>query len=208
MFRSGGAPTPKTHSSYLNRPKPILQKMAEMAVQLPSDALTGPLPMSEPVNNTPRIAVNSAAKGKVPNSTLYPKTDIFFNKTESEEEVPEVPQIRAQTNCLIGGQDTSDRWTTTLMDASSGKSDTKKMPRGVKILSGDKATFLWGEGPSNSYHIRPKAETAPEEEEDDGTIEPESLSMLKAALISRGAKGILGLSKRFKIMDVRICCLA
>ena len=205
MFRSGGAPPPKTHSSYLNRPKPMLQKLAEAANNLSSAPDPEQLSSSEPANNTPRIAVKSSAKGKIPSSTLYPKTDIFFNQTECNEEDQQVQPVRSSgTSGLIGGQDTSDRWTTTLMDASSGKSINQKPPKGVKILSGDKATFLWGDGPPNNYHIRAKPEeTGPEDDgDDDATVEPESLTMLKTALINRGAKGILGLSKRFQIMDV------
>ena len=202
MFRSGGAPVPKQHNSFANRQQPVLQ---QIAAKSKFNGAAKPDIESASVQSTPRETAKLKSKNKSTNQTLYPTTDIFFNKDENEEadfyNFEEQPQQATLDTTLLGGQDTDDRWTTTQMQGDAGQpTHIPGKKQGVKISSGTKGTFLWGDVPAHDYSKKP-VETEPEEDFDE-PVEPEVLTKLKKALTSRGAKGLLGIGKRFKIMDV------
>ena len=202
MFRSGGAPVPKTHSSFGTQPQPVLQQIAKMST---FDSTRLNSPESEPVR--PRTV---GAKRSVPGKQVQ-KTNIFFREEEKEEPedeayYEEAPRAIPNTTHILGGQDTSDRWTTTAQQASAGQvnPDQLKKFRGVKMNSKEKDTFLWGEAPAHEYR---KPKPPPVEEDDtewEGPPEPELLVRFREALVKRGARGILSLGKKFKIMDVSV----
>lgn len=199
MFRSGGAPAPKQHASFNSRRQPVLQQIAAMSN---FNGANGPMHAELKPED-----YDASIQKKHVVSKNYKPTDIFFTEEQPEEEgfYEEEQKPPVLVNNVLGGQDTDDRYTTTVMMAQAGQipAENKKCPRGVKSLSRGKGTFLWGDGPSNNYYElhNQKEKLSAEDEEGLEPPEPPLLTTLKKCLASRGANGILSLSKRFKIMD-------
>jgi len=197
MFRSGAAPKPKQHPSFAHRTQPVMQQVANIS-NFNSNTLNVPLPPDD----VPAIATPKAGK-RPTSSKSYAKTDIFFKADNIPEET--VPHHKVtSTTISLGGQDTKDRWTTTTQQAQAGQLNPElvKRGRGVKLVGNEKPTFLWGDGPAHNYQRPKPAAPEPEEEEDEGSHEHPLLTAFRNALASRGARGILSLGKKFKIMDV------
>lgn len=209
MFRSGAAPLAKTHSSFGSQPQPILQQIAKMST-FDSSKLNVPVV----ADTIPESTVRPSTAGSRRSVKPPVKTNIFFREEEKEEPedecyyYDETPQVvRPNTSYLMGGQDTNDRWTTTAQCAQAGKVDQDqiKKHRGVKMNAKEKDTFLWGDKPSHEYR-KPKPPPVTENDAEwEGPPEPELLTRFRDALSKRGARGILSLSKKFKIMDVSTC---
>jgi hypothetical protein len=116
-------------------------------------------------------------------------------------------------NAVIGGYDDSDdRWQTTTKAAQEGEAYQKGKHSSKKRLSSlapeDMISPITGNRVADygNWAEAWKAKQAGTAEEDEGSDEEEAdedplMKKLKTQLNSRGAKGILGLARLFKIMD-------
>ena len=130
--------------------------------------------------------------------------------TESEDDiVSAVPSKKriptgSREGISIGGQTSESPWMTTAQAATYGKAEPKKQ-QGLRRVQGDQPTALWGDSfetpPTRpktadrtlASQVRPSAQT---------TISDEVLNRLRDEIKKRGATGIAGLQRKFRIIDV------
>lgn len=117
------------------------------------------------------------------------------------------------SNAVIGGYDDSENhWQTTAQSAqegekySKGKHSCKKMmstlePEDmISPITGNRVAN-YGTWAEDLKAQRAAAQQAAEESDDDDTEQDPLMARLKAQLVARGATGIVGLARLFKIMD-------
>ena len=118
----------------------------------------------------------------------------------SKKRVP----LELREGISIGGQESESPWLTSAQAAAYGKSEAKKK-QGLRRVQGDQPTALWGDSfeapPARpktvdrtlSSQVRPSAQT---------TISDDVLNRLREEIKKRGATGIAGLQRKFRIIDV------
>lgn len=138
--------------------------------------------------------------------------------------MPEVtlPSIRIisanksnDNNSLIGGQDHDERWQTTMQSANEGELTEKAAHSAKKnchpidpddMISPITGTRIadygsWAEDLKRRRAAAANGQDIEDDDKDDDTPDDPLIARLKAQLASRGAHGIVGLGRLFKIMD-------
>lgn len=120
-------------------------------------------------------------------------------QTPAKKRVP----IQSREGISLGGQTSDTPWTTTLQAASHGKTEAKK-GQGLRRVQGDQPTALWGETfdapPTRAKSDRTLTSQMPSPAT--STISEDVLNRLREEIKQRGATGIAGLQRKFRIIDV------
>ena len=106
----------------------------------------------------------------------------------------------AREGISLGGQESTNPWSTKAQGQSNGENMNKKKPA-RKILE-NKQTALWGKALDASEPAPKPAKKSAENGLGFSSIDSNALVKLRAELESRGAHGIIGLQRKFRIMDV------
>jgi hypothetical protein len=142
---------------------------------------------------------------------VRPVNNIFHEQHDTDNTPANVPGKRriepTSGGLSLGGQTSDNPWLTTTQ-AAAVISDSNKTKHGLRKVKDDTATALWTDetqiDPSNTKlklvsGLRSALQPSPQ-----STVSNEVLSKLKAEIMKRGALGIIGLQRKFKIMDVRV----
>eukprot|EP01035_Chromulina_nebulosa_P017555 gene17555-23119_t len=202
---------PPSHSSYYNRPVPALQLAASVSKfgnptinkqDYDPNIFDDDIKPKQPIVTRPSTAVASLLAA--PNSEIDTSDMNIQSKRKIDAKAARV------TDGLIGGIESDDRWTTTTQDVNNNTINNNKHSRKKNFGSLDIISPITGQPVADYGNWRNDLTNKQSNNQSNqaNNIQEQQLTGIEAIanklrqqLASQGAKGIIGLGRKFRIMD-------